>query len=72
MKKFNRNMLAHLNAANKKSTQTEEKKSFNTNKKGIKDLEIKLYEGKRHEILNEDNKQEVYDDVYNWLIKHLN
>ena len=29
MKKFNRNMLAHLNAANKKSTQTEEKKSFN-------------------------------------------
>ena len=42
------------------------------NKKGIKDLEIKLYEGKRHEILNEDNKQEVYDDVYNWLIKHLN
>jgi len=39
MKKFNKNMLAHLNAANKKSTQTEEQKTFNTNKKGIKDLE---------------------------------
>ena len=39
MKKFNRNMLAHLNAANKKSTQTVEQKSFNTNKKGVKDLE---------------------------------
>lgn len=41
-------------------------------KKGIKDLEIKLYEGKRHEILNEDNKQEVYEDVYNWLTNRLN
>lgn len=39
MKKFNKNMLAHLNAANKQSTQTVENKSFNTNKKGIKDLE---------------------------------
>ena len=39
MKKFNKNMLAHLNAANKKSTQTVEQKSFNTNKKGVKDLE---------------------------------
>lgn len=38
MKKFNRNMLAHINAANKQSTQTVERK-FNTNKKGIKDLE---------------------------------
>lgn len=38
MKKFNKNMLAHINAANKKSTQTVEQ-SFNTNKKGIKDLE---------------------------------
>lgn len=37
MKKFNKNMLAHLNAANKQNTQTVEQKSFN--KKGIKDLE---------------------------------
>lgn len=39
MKKFNRNMLAHLNAANKQSTQTVEQKSINTNKKGVMDLE---------------------------------
>ena len=40
MKKFNRNMLAHINVANKESTQTvEQKKSINTNKKGIMDLE---------------------------------
>ena len=38
MKKFNRNMLAHLNA-NRKSTQTVEQRYFNTNKKGVKDLE---------------------------------
>lgn len=38
MKKFNKNMLAHLNAANKKSTQTDEQK-INTNKKGVMDLE---------------------------------
>lgn len=38
MKKFNRNMLAHINA-NRKSTQTIEQQSFNANKKGIKDLE---------------------------------
>lgn len=39
MKKFSRNMLAHLNAANKKGNKTVENKSFNTNKKGVKDLE---------------------------------
>lgn len=39
MKKFNRNMLAHINAANKQSTQTVEKKIFNTNKKGIRELD---------------------------------
>lgn len=37
MKKFNKNMLAHLNAANKKGNKTVEQKDFNT--KGIKDLE---------------------------------
>ena len=39
MKKFNKNMLAHINVANKQSTQTVEQKSINTNKKGIMDLE---------------------------------
>lgn len=40
MKKFSKNMLAHINVANKESTQTvEQKKSINTNKKSIMDLE---------------------------------
>jgi alpha-beta hydrolase superfamily lysophospholipase len=31
------------------------------------DIDFKLYEGARHEILNEKNKSEVFEDVYNWL-----
>lgn len=37
---------------------------------GVKDVEIKLYEHMRHEILNEANKQMVFDDVLAWLEKH--
>lgn len=36
-------------------------------KAGIKDLTLKLYEGGRHEMLNETNKNEVEQDVINWL-----
>ena len=28
---------------------------------------MKLYPGFRHEILNEVNKNEVYNDISNWL-----
>lgn len=28
---------------------------------------MKLYEGDRHEILNEDDREIVYGDVYNWM-----
>lgn len=33
------------------------------------DLQVttKLYEGARHEILNETNKKAVYEDIYHWL-----
>ena len=36
---------------------------------GIKNLNMKLYPGGRHEMLNEINKKEVYQDVLNWLKK---
>jgi alpha-beta hydrolase superfamily lysophospholipase len=39
----------------------------NYKKAGIKDLTLKLYEGGRHEMLNEVNKEEVQQDVINWL-----
>ena len=34
---------------------------------GIKEVIIKLYENARHEIVNELNKADVYDDVSEWL-----
>ncbi len=38
---------------------------------GTRDLELKLYPGGRHEMLNELNRQEVYDDVLSWLDRHI-
>lgn len=36
---------------------------------GMQKVKIKLYEGDRHEILNETDKETVYEDIYNWLIE---
>ncbi|MFF0739813.1 alpha/beta fold hydrolase [Streptomyces sp. NPDC004111] len=38
---------------------------------GIEDLTWKAYEGARHEILNETNRDEVQDDLTAWLDKHV-
>lgn len=34
---------------------------------GLKDVQIKLYPGDRHEILNETDRMEVYEDLYQWM-----
>lgn len=34
---------------------------------GIEDITLNLFEGYRHEILNEIDKQAVYDYIYEWL-----
>ena len=36
-------------------------------KVGVKDVSIKLFEGDRHEILNEKNREEVFEYIGNWL-----
>lgn len=36
---------------------------------GMKNIDLKLYPNDRHEILNEIDKDLVYDDIYNWLKK---
>lgn len=47
-------------------------KAFETFKsKGIKDVSIKLYPTDRHEILNELDKEQVYEDVYEFIDKHI-
>ena len=36
-------------------------------KAGLTDVTMKLYHGGRHEMLNETNKEEVYQDILGWL-----
>lgn len=43
----------------------------NMRKAGSHDLTVKLYEGARHETLNEINKEEVYKDTLNWVEERL-
>jgi len=39
-------------------------------KAGIKDVSCRLYKDGRHEMLNETNRQEVYDDIIAWMKNH--
>ncbi|MCI8654797.1 MAG: alpha/beta hydrolase [Clostridia bacterium] len=36
---------------------------------GYTNIESKLYEGKKHELINEDNHMEVYNDILNFIEK---
>ena len=48
------------------------KKTYDTFKEvGIKDVSIKLYPNDRHEILNETDKDIVYEDLYSFINKHI-
>jgi alpha-beta hydrolase superfamily lysophospholipase len=38
-------------------------------KSGVNDITLKKYDGGRHEMLNEINKEEVYKDVLEWIMK---
>lgn len=38
---------------------------------GHKNMDIILYDEARHEVLNEINRHDVYDDLYNWLNKEI-
>jgi len=40
-------------------------------KAGVHDITLKVYPGMRHEILNEKQKQHVYDDIIEWLNGHI-
>ena len=39
---------------------------------GMKDVTMKLYEGYRHEIMNEPIREEVFNDILNWVTKRMN
>lgn len=38
---------------------------------GCRDVTIKIYPGARHEILNEINRQEVYEDILEWMTSKI-
>ena len=38
---------------------------------GVTDLELKLYEGARHELFNEINREEVFADIFAWVSRVL-
>lgn len=40
-------------------------------KLGIKDITLKLYPEARHEVLNETNRAEVYEYLYDWICERL-
>ena len=41
------------------------------NNAGSTDIELKIYKGARHELLNETNRTEVYTDLLEWLDNHI-
>ncbi len=41
-------------------------------KQKMKNVQMKLYKGMRHEILNEVEKEQVYEDIYSWIEKLKN
>lgn len=38
-------------------------------KLGLENVDIKLYPKKRHELLKEKNKEEIFEDIFNWINK---
>lgn len=40
-------------------------------KLGLTDVELKIYDNARHEILNEINREEVTRDIIGWIQRHL-
>ncbi len=38
---------------------------------GMENVQMKLYSGDRHEILNEDDREEIYGDLYRWLLQRV-
>ena len=37
---------------------------------GIQDVSLRLYTGDRHELLNEPDREQVYQDLLAWLEEH--
>ena len=38
---------------------------------GVSQIQMKLYDGARHELLHETNRQEVQEDMMEWILAHI-
>lgn len=38
---------------------------------GMANVQMKLYESDRHELLNETDREQVYGDIYRWILQRL-
>lgn len=38
---------------------------------GVREVALNIYPGARHEVLNETNRLQVYDDVIDWMLKQV-
>ena len=48
------------------------KKAFRDfQKAGLTTLSMKLYPEDRHELLNELDKEKVYEDIYSWMLERI-
>ena len=36
----------------------------------MEDVELKLYDGCRHELVNEIGREQVFEDLSSWCLKH--
>ena len=39
---------------------------------GACDLTVKIYHGARHELFNETNREEIFSDISEWILKRIN
>lgn len=38
---------------------------------GIQDVTLRLYSGDRHELLNETDRTQVYEDLFGWMASRI-
>lgn len=46
-------------------------RAYNSYHGHIDDIDLRLYEDCRHELCNEVNKEEIYEEIYGWIMNHM-
>ncbi|MCX8059144.1 MAG: lysophospholipase [Spirochaetes bacterium] len=71
LKKINKDIKIYIFSGEKDPVGENTKSVLNLikiyQKYGIKNIEYKFYKDGRHEMINEINKSEVYEDIYKWI-----